>query len=55
MIDFIEVEKECFLDEWFILDEVFKGKLYLRLEWFMLMLNVLNLDKVLIDIKVDKD
>uniref|UniRef100_A0FGR8-4 Isoform 4 of Extended synaptotagmin-2 n=1 Tax=Homo sapiens TaxID=9606 RepID=A0FGR8-4 len=55
MIDLIEVEKERLLDEWFTLDEVPKGKLHLRLEWLTLMPNASNLDKVLTDIKADKD
>ncbi|XP_030682211.1 extended synaptotagmin-2 isoform X2 [Nomascus leucogenys] len=55
MIDLIEVEKERILDEWFTLDEVPKGKLHLRLEWLTLMPNASNLDKVLTDIKADKD
>ncbi|XP_055125674.2 extended synaptotagmin-2 isoform X4 [Symphalangus syndactylus] len=55
MIDLIEVEKERVLDEWFTLDEVPKGKLHLRLEWLTLMPNASNLDKVLTDIKADKD
>uniref|UniRef100_A0A2K6EW57 Extended synaptotagmin 2 n=1 Tax=Propithecus coquereli TaxID=379532 RepID=A0A2K6EW57_PROCO len=55
MIDLIEVEKERLLDEWFALDEVPKGKLHLRLEWLTLMPNASNLDKVLTDIRADKD
>ncbi|XP_017717159.1 PREDICTED: extended synaptotagmin-2 isoform X2 [Rhinopithecus bieti] len=55
MIDLIEVEKERLLDEWFTLDEVPKGKLHLRLEWLTLTPNASNLDKVLTDIKADKD
>uniref|UniRef100_A0A8I5MZC3 Extended synaptotagmin-2 n=1 Tax=Papio anubis TaxID=9555 RepID=A0A8I5MZC3_PAPAN len=55
MIDLIEVEKERLLDEWFTLDEVPKGKLHLRLEWLTLMPNASNLDKVLTDIRADKD
>ncbi|XP_037691645.1 extended synaptotagmin-2 isoform X2 [Choloepus didactylus] len=55
MIDLIEVEKERLLDEWFTLDEVPKGKLHLKLEWLTLMPNASNLDKVLTDIKADKD
>ncbi|XP_058390245.1 extended synaptotagmin-2 isoform X2 [Diceros bicornis minor] len=55
MIDLIEVEKERLLDEWFTLDEVPKGKLHLKLEWLTLMPNASNLDKVLTDIRADKD
>ncbi|XP_040840293.1 extended synaptotagmin-2 isoform X3 [Ochotona curzoniae] len=55
MIDLIEVEKERLLDEWFTLDEVPKGKLHLKLEWLTLMPNASNLDKVLSDIRADKD
>ncbi|XP_045421421.1 extended synaptotagmin-2 isoform X2 [Lemur catta] len=55
MIDLTEVEKERLLDEWFALDEVPKGKLHLRLEWLTLMPNASNLDKVLTDIRADKD
>ncbi|XP_023595948.1 extended synaptotagmin-2 isoform X4 [Trichechus manatus latirostris] len=55
MIDLTEVEKERLLDEWFTLDEVPKGKLHLKLEWLTLMPNASNLDKVLTDIKADKD
>nr|XP_058153604.1 extended synaptotagmin-2 isoform X2 [Dasypus novemcinctus] len=55
LIDLIEVEKERLLDEWFTLDEVPKGKLHLKLEWLTLMPNASNLDKVLTDIKADKD
>jgi len=55
MIDLIEVEKERLLDEWFALDEVPRGKLHLKLEWLSLMPNASNLDKVLTDIRADKD
>uniref|UniRef100_A0A7M4FUJ8 Extended synaptotagmin 2 n=1 Tax=Crocodylus porosus TaxID=8502 RepID=A0A7M4FUJ8_CROPO len=55
MIDLIEVEKERFLDEWFTLDEVSKGKLHLKLEWLTLMSTAENLDKALTSIKADKD
>ncbi|XP_053464776.1 extended synaptotagmin-2 isoform X2 [Nycticebus coucang] len=55
MIDLIEVEKERLLDEWFTLDEVPKGKLHLRLEWLTLLPNASHLDKVLADIRADKD
>ncbi|XP_006516138.1 extended synaptotagmin-2 isoform X7 [Mus musculus] len=55
MIDLIEVEKERLLDEWFTLDEVPKGKLHLKLEWLTLMPDAANLDKVLADIRADKD
>uniref|UniRef100_A0A8C5KY10 Extended synaptotagmin-2 n=1 Tax=Jaculus jaculus TaxID=51337 RepID=A0A8C5KY10_JACJA len=55
MIDLIEVEKERLLDEWFTLDEVAKGKLHLKLEWLTLMPDASNLDKVLADIRADKD
>ncbi|XP_022369627.1 extended synaptotagmin-2 [Enhydra lutris kenyoni] len=55
MIDLIEVEKERLLDEWFTLDEVPRGKLHLKLEWLTLMPNASNLDKVLTDIRADKD
>uniref|UniRef100_G1LP74 Extended synaptotagmin-2 n=1 Tax=Ailuropoda melanoleuca TaxID=9646 RepID=G1LP74_AILME len=55
MIDLIEVEKERLLDEWFALDEVPRGKLHLKLEWLTLMPNASNLDKVLTDIRADKD
>ncbi|XP_029419351.1 extended synaptotagmin-2 isoform X2 [Nannospalax galili] len=55
MIDLIEVEKERLLDEWFTLDEVPKGKLHLKLEWLTLMPDASNLDKVLADIRADKD
>ncbi|XP_031213374.1 extended synaptotagmin-2 isoform X1 [Mastomys coucha] len=55
MIDLIEVEKERLLDEWFTLDEVPKGKLHLKLEWLTLMPDAADLDKVLADIRADKD
>ncbi|XP_073915949.1 extended synaptotagmin-2 isoform X3 [Castor canadensis] len=55
MIDLIEVEKERLLDEWFTLDEVSKGKLHLKLEWLTLMPDASNLDKVLADIRADKN
>uniref|UniRef100_A0A672UJ07 Extended synaptotagmin 2 n=1 Tax=Strigops habroptila TaxID=2489341 RepID=A0A672UJ07_STRHB len=55
MIDLIEVEKERLLDEWFTLDEVSRGKLHLKLEWLTLMPTAENLDKVLKDIRADKD
>ncbi|XP_052595142.1 extended synaptotagmin-2 isoform X1 [Peromyscus californicus insignis] len=55
MIDLIEVEKERLLDEWFTLDEVPKGKLHLKLEWLTLLPDAANLDKVLADIRADKD
>ncbi|XP_042832630.1 extended synaptotagmin-2 isoform X2 [Panthera tigris] len=55
MIDLTEVEKERLLDEWFTLDEVPRGKLHLKLEWLTLMPNASNLDKVLTDIRADKD
>ncbi|XP_052040806.1 extended synaptotagmin-2 isoform X1 [Apodemus sylvaticus] len=55
MIDLIEVEKERLLDEWFTLDEVAKGKLHLKLEWLTLMPDATDLDKVLADIRADKD
>uniref|UniRef100_A0A8D1D9A5 Extended synaptotagmin 2 n=1 Tax=Sus scrofa TaxID=9823 RepID=A0A8D1D9A5_PIG len=55
MIDLIEVEKERLLDEWFALDEVPKGKLHLKLEWLTLVPNAVNLEKVLTDIRADKD
>ncbi|XP_075804124.1 extended synaptotagmin-2 isoform X3 [Microtus pennsylvanicus] len=55
MIDLIEVEKERLLDEWFTLDEVPKGKLHLKLEWLTLKSDAANLDKVLADIRADKD
>ncbi|KAM4873930.1 extended synaptotagmin-2 isoform 1-T1 [Thomomys bottae] len=55
MIDLIEVEKERLLDEWFTLDEVPKGKLHLKLEWLALMPDASNLDKVLTDIRADKN
>ncbi|XP_048196513.1 extended synaptotagmin-2 isoform X2 [Perognathus longimembris pacificus] len=55
MIDLIEVEKERLLDEWFTLDEVPKGKLHLKLEWLTLMPDASNLDKVLADIRADKN
>ncbi|GAB1297870.1 Extended synaptotagmin-2 [Apodemus speciosus] len=55
MIDLIEVEKERLLDEWFTLDEVAKGKLHLKLEWLTLMPDAADLDKVLTDIRADKD
>ncbi|XP_059028394.1 extended synaptotagmin-2 isoform X3 [Mustela lutreola] len=55
MIDLIEVEKERLLDEWFTLDEVPRGKLHLKLEWLTLMPNASNLDKVLTDIRADRD
>ncbi|XP_029810078.1 extended synaptotagmin-2 [Suricata suricatta] len=55
MIDLIEVEKERLLNEWFTLDEVPRGKLHLKLEWLTLMPNASNLDKVLTDIRADKD
>uniref|UniRef100_A0A667GHQ1 Extended synaptotagmin-2 n=1 Tax=Lynx canadensis TaxID=61383 RepID=A0A667GHQ1_LYNCA len=43
------------LIEWFTLDEVPRGKLHLKLEWLTLMPNASNLDKVLTDIRADKD
>ncbi|XP_060104052.1 extended synaptotagmin-2 isoform X2 [Heteronotia binoei] len=55
MIDLIEVEKERYLDEWFTLDEVSKGKLHLKLEWLTLMSTVETLDQVLKSIRADKD
>ncbi|XP_077897074.1 extended synaptotagmin-2 isoform X3 [Ictidomys tridecemlineatus] len=55
MIDLIEVEKERLLDEWFTLDEVPRGKLHLKLEWLTLVPDAVNLDKVLMDIRADKD
>ncbi|XP_042556950.1 extended synaptotagmin-2 isoform X2 [Dipodomys spectabilis] len=55
MIDLIEVEKERLLDEWFSLDEVPKGKLHLKLEWLALLPDASNLDKVLADIRADKN
>ncbi|XP_054940683.1 extended synaptotagmin-2 isoform X3 [Physeter macrocephalus] len=55
MIDLIEVEKERLLDEWFTLDEVLRGKLHLKLEWLTLMPDASNLEKVLTDIRADKD
>uniref|UniRef100_A0A8C3X5Q5 Extended synaptotagmin-2 n=1 Tax=Catagonus wagneri TaxID=51154 RepID=A0A8C3X5Q5_9CETA len=55
MIDLTEVEKERLLDEWFTLDEVPKGKLHLKLEWLTLVPNAVNLEKVLTDIRADKD
>ncbi|XP_037372446.1 extended synaptotagmin-2 isoform X2 [Talpa occidentalis] len=55
MIDLTEVEKERLLDEWFALDEVPRGKLHLRLEWLTLVPDASGLDKVLADIRADKD
>ncbi|XP_045876247.1 extended synaptotagmin-2 isoform X3 [Meles meles] len=55
MIDLTEVEKERLLDAWFALDEVPRGKLHLKLEWLTLMPNASDLDKVLTDIRADKD
>ncbi|XP_042328057.1 extended synaptotagmin-2 isoform X2 [Sceloporus undulatus] len=55
MIDLTEVEKERYLDEWFTLDEVSKGRLHLKLEWLTLMPNAENLDQVLKIIRADKD
>ncbi|KAK2494144.1 hypothetical protein MC885_021778 [Smutsia gigantea] len=55
MIDLVEVEKERLLDEWFALDEVPKGKLHLRLQWLTLVPDASSLDKVLADIRADKD
>ncbi|KAH0627582.1 hypothetical protein JD844_003484 [Phrynosoma platyrhinos] len=55
MIDLTEVEKERYLDEWFTLDEVSKGRLHLKLEWLTLMPNAENLDQVLKSIRADKD
>uniref|UniRef100_A0A4X1TW62 Extended synaptotagmin-2 n=1 Tax=Sus scrofa TaxID=9823 RepID=A0A4X1TW62_PIG len=40
---------------WFALDEVPKGKLHLKLEWLTLVPNAVNLEKVLTDIRADKD
>ncbi|XP_067871095.1 extended synaptotagmin-2-like isoform X2 [Heterodontus francisci] len=37
MIDLVEVQKEQFVDQWFDLDEVSKGKLHLKLEWLSLL------------------
>ncbi|XP_074222729.1 extended synaptotagmin-2 isoform X3 [Camelus bactrianus] len=55
MIDLTEVEKERLLDEWFPLDEVPRGKLHLKLEWLTLVASAADLDKVLMDIRADKD
>ncbi|XP_062981947.1 extended synaptotagmin-2 isoform X2 [Elgaria multicarinata webbii] len=55
MIDLTEVEKVRYLDEWFPLDEVSKGKLHLKLEWLTLMPTAENLDQVLKSIRADKD
>ncbi|KAM6168947.1 extended synaptotagmin-2 isoform 1-T1 [Erethizon dorsatum] len=55
MIDLTEVEKERLLDEWFTLDEVPRGKLHLKLEWLSLLPDASHLDKVLTDIRADKD
>nr|XP_015100806.1 extended synaptotagmin-2 isoform X3 [Vicugna pacos] len=55
MIDLTEVEKERLLDEWFPLDEVPRGKLHLKLEWLTLVTSAADLDKVLMDIRADKD
>ncbi|XP_036855090.2 extended synaptotagmin-2 isoform X1 [Manis javanica] len=55
MIDLVEVEKERLLDEWFALDEVPRGKLHLRLQWLTLVPDASSLDKVLADIRADKD
>ncbi|XP_062814051.1 extended synaptotagmin-2 isoform X1 [Anolis carolinensis] len=55
MIDLTEVEKERYLDEWFTLDEVSKGRLHLKLEWLTLMPTAENLDQVLKSIRADKD
>ncbi|XP_010639991.1 extended synaptotagmin-2 isoform X1 [Fukomys damarensis] len=55
MIDLTEVEKERLLDEWFTLDEVPRGKLHLKLEWLTLLPDASHLDKVLTDIRADKD
>ncbi|XP_054847690.1 extended synaptotagmin-2 isoform X2 [Eublepharis macularius] len=55
MIDLVEVEKERYLDEWFTLDEVSKGKLHLKLEWLTLMPTIETLDQVLKSIRADKD
>lgn len=55
MIDLVELEKERLLDEWFTLDEVPRGKLHLRLEWLTLVADASKLDKVLADIRADKN
>ncbi|XP_004860373.1 extended synaptotagmin-2 isoform X2 [Heterocephalus glaber] len=55
MIDLTEVEKERLLDEWFTLDEVPRGKLHLKLEWLTLLPDASHLDKVLTNIRADKD
>uniref|UniRef100_H0VFT7 Extended synaptotagmin-2 n=1 Tax=Cavia porcellus TaxID=10141 RepID=H0VFT7_CAVPO len=55
MIDLTEVEKERLLDEWFSLDEVSRGKLHLKLEWLSLLPDASHLDKVLTDIRADKN
>lgn len=41
--------------QWFSLDEVSRGKLHLKLEWLTLMPDASALDKVLTDIRADKD
>uniref|UniRef100_A0A8C6AET5 Extended synaptotagmin 2 n=1 Tax=Marmota marmota marmota TaxID=9994 RepID=A0A8C6AET5_MARMA len=42
-------------ESWFTLDEVPRGKLHLKLEWLTLVPDAVNLDKVLMDIRADKD
>ncbi|XP_077077878.1 extended synaptotagmin-2 isoform X2 [Siphateles boraxobius] len=49
-----ELQKEQKVDEWFLLDDIAKGKLHLKIEWLSLLPTPDKLDEVLSSIKADK-
>ncbi|CAM4589005.1 unnamed protein product [Leuciscus chuanchicus] len=49
-----ELQKEQIVDEWFVLDDIAKGKLHLKIEWLSLLPTPDKLDEVLSSVKADK-
>ncbi|XP_026230577.1 extended synaptotagmin-2-A-like isoform X1 [Anabas testudineus] len=55
LIDLAQVQKEQKVDEWFVLDDVTRGKLHLKLEWLSVLSTPEKLDQALTSIKADRD
>ncbi|XP_038573212.1 extended synaptotagmin-2-like isoform X2 [Micropterus salmoides] len=54
VLDMAEIQKEQKVDEWFVMQEVPKGKLHLKLEWLSVLPTPEKLDQALMSIKAER-
>ncbi|XP_067331679.1 extended synaptotagmin-2-A-like isoform X1 [Channa argus] len=55
MIDLSQIHKEQKVDEWFVLDDVNRGKLHLKLEWLSVLSTPEKLDQAMASIRAERD